>query len=202
MWLGISSIRLGKEVRVRAYIEAVARYAFRALRKLETLLKKGLLIGRNVKIHPSVSVAWSVSIDPARGRISIGKNSSLGKGVVLHAYGGYINIGENSTINPYSVLYGAGGIRIGNGVRIAPHVSIIASNHIFSDPNVFIFRQGETKEGIVIEDDVWIGTGARVLDGITLAKGTVVGAGAVVTKSSDPYSVIVGIPAKTISTRL
>lgn len=189
-------------MQAKTYIEAVARYVFRASKKLGVLLKRGLLIGRDVKIDPSVSMAWSVSIDPARGSISIGKNSSLTKGVVLHAYGGYIEIGEDSTINPYSVLYGAGGIKIGNGVRIAPHVSIIASNHIFSDPNKFIFEQGETRKGIVIEDDVWIGTGARVLDGVTLAKGTVVGAGAVVTKSSDPYSVIVGIPAKAVSTRL
>jgi acetyltransferase-like isoleucine patch superfamily enzyme len=193
---------LGKIVRTKTYVKAIARKVFRALKQFGVLLKIGLQIGRDVKIDPSVNMAWSVSIDPARGSISVGRNCSLSKGVLLHAYGGYIKIGENSSINPYCVLYGLGGIKIGNGVRIAPHVSIIASNHIFSDPNIFIFKQGETKKGIVIEDDVWIGTGARVLDGVTLAKGTVVGAGAVVTKSSDPYTVIVGIPAKAIATRL
>ena len=54
----------------------------------------------------------------------------------------------------------------------------------------------------MIEDDVWIGAGARILDGVVVRKGTVVGAGAVVTKSTEAYSIVVGIPANKVSSRL
>jgi acetyltransferase-like isoleucine patch superfamily enzyme len=57
-------------------------------------------------------------------------------------------------------------------------------------------------KGIVIEDDVWIGAGARILDGVTIARGSVIGAGSVVTKSTQPYSIVVGVPAKIVSSRL
>lgn len=179
-----------------------ARSILRFLKLTRNCTKRYLLIGRNVTIHPTVSINWTTSIDPARGKITIGKNSGLDIGVILRAYGGSISIGENCTINPYSILYGGGGLSIGNGVRIAAHCVIVASNHNFADPDCYIYTQGETKEGIVIEDDVWIGAGVRVLDGVTIAKGTVVAAGAVVTKSTEPYSIVGGVPAKKISSRL
>jgi acetyltransferase-like isoleucine patch superfamily enzyme len=62
--------------------------------------------------------------------------------------------------------------------------------------------QGNTAFGVVIEDDVWIGTGARILDGVTIGRGSVIGAGAVVTKGVAPYSVMGGVPAKLIRSRL
>lgn len=180
----------------------IARRILKFAKVARNMIKRRSLVGRNTSIHPTVSICWSVSIDPARGVISVGKNSGLDIGVVLRAYGGSIKIGENCTINPYSVLYGAGGLSIGNGVRIAAHSVIVASNHIFSDPDVFIYAQGDSRQGIVIEDDVWIGAGAKVLDGVTVSKGTVIAAGAVVTKSTEPYSVVAGVPAKKISTRI
>jgi acetyltransferase-like isoleucine patch superfamily enzyme len=78
---------------------------------------------------------------------------------------------------------------------------IAPSNHVFSDRHKRIHEQGESRQGIVIEDDVWIGAGARILDGVVIREGTVVGAGAVVTKSTEPYAVVVGVPARKISTR-
>lgn len=56
-------------------------------------------------------------------------------------------------------------------------------------------------KGIVIEDDCWLGTGVKILDGVTIGKGSVIGAGAVVTKNIPSYSVAVGVPAKVISKR-
>ena len=121
---------------------------------------------------------------------------------MLRAFSGSIEIGENCTVNPYCILDGGGGLIIGNGVRIAAHTVIVASNHNFSDPSTPIFEQGLSTKGIIIEDDVWLGSGAKVLDGVTICKGTVVGAGSVVTKSTEPYSVVVGVPSKKISSRL
>ena len=116
-------------------------------------------------------------------------------------WGGAILIGDNCSVNPNSVLYGAGGLTIGNGVRIAASSTIVPANHIFSDSNRFIYKQGLDKKGINIEDDVWIASGVRVLDGVTIRKGCVIGANSVVTKSTEEYGIYVGVPAKLIKHR-
>ena len=84
---------------------------------------------------------------------------------------------------------------------IAAHTTVIPSNHIFASCDLPIREQGLTCKGIVIEDDVWIGTGVKILDGITIGKGSVIGAGTVLTKSIEPYSVVVGVPGRVIRMR-
>ena len=98
-------------------------------------------------------------------------------------------------------LQGGGNLLVGNNTRIASHIVIVPSNHVFSDPDIPIKDQGLTQIGITIEEDVWIGAGVRVLDGVVLGRGCVVAAGAVVTKSVAPRIVVGGAPAKHISTR-
>lgn len=115
--------------------------------------------------------------------------------------GGNITIGDNCTINPYTIVYGQGNCFIGNDVRIAAHCVIVPANHIFDDCSVPIWRQGLSKKGIRIEDDVWIGAGVKVLDGVVIRKGCVIGANSVVTKSTEEYGVYVGTPAKLLSYR-
>lgn len=112
-----------------------------------------------------------------------------------------LSIGDNSTINPCAIIYGQGGTIIGNGVRIAAHTVIVPSNHIYSDSNKYIYTQGLSKKGIKIEDDVWLGAGVKILDGVTIAKGCVIGANAVVTKDTEPLGIYVGVPAKKIKNR-
>ncbi len=80
-------------------------------------------------------------------------------------------------------------------------VQILAVNHVYDDPTRPIREQGITAQGIVIEDDVWIGAGAIVLDGVTIGRGSVIGAGAVVADDIPPYSIAVGSPAKPIRDR-
>ncbi|MEZ5393128.1 MAG: acyltransferase [Bryobacterales bacterium] len=79
-------------------------------------------------------------------------------------------------------------------------VQIVAVNHVFQDPNRPFVEQGITAEGVVIEDDVWIGSGAVITDGITVGRGSVVAAGAVVTKDVPPHTVVGGVPARVIRT--
>ena len=99
-------------------------------------------------------------------------------------------------MQPDAVLDGHGGLLIGEGVRIATHAVSIPANDVFDDTDAPIRVQGETRVGIRIEDDVWIGANAVVLDGCVVGKGSVVAAGAVVTGDVAPYSVVGGIPAR------
>ena len=116
---------------------------------------RGFSIGDRSRIFPHVTL---------KGKIIIGKKSKIKHYSMLLASGGYIKIGDNCTINPFCILYGHGGLDIGNGVRIAAHTVIIPANHEMH-PDLPIFRQPVNKIGIVIEDDVWLGAGVRVLDG-------------------------------------
>lgn len=154
-------------------------------------------------LHPNISIGKGTIIEPDcllkcqyGGSISIGKNCYISKGAQLVTHGGNIIIGNNSTVNPYTIIYGQGGTAIGDNVRIAAHCCIVPSNHIFSDVNNPIYLQGLSKKGIVIEDDVWVGAGVKVLDGVVIRKGCVIGANAVVTKSTNEYSINIGIPAR------
>lgn len=126
----------------------------------------------------------------------------LDSGVIIKTHdGGQIEIGEHTYIGPYSSVVGHGKIKIGKDCRIASHCSICAHNYNFNKITTVIRKQGFNFKGITIEDDCWLGSGVKVVDGVTIAQGSVIGAGAVVTKDIPPYSIAVGVPAKVISKR-
>ncbi len=75
---------------------------------------------------------------------------------------------------------------------------IISVNHVFDDPTRPFIDQGITAEGIVVEDDVWLGAASVITDGVRIGKGAVVAAGAVVTNDVPPHTVVGGVPAKVI----
>lgn len=135
------------------------------------------------------------------GWIEIGKGTYIFPYSQLRSFDGWIKLGENCTVNRMSILYGNGGLDIGNHVRISPNVTILAQNHVFSDPDILIHEQGMVSRGIKIEDNVWIGAGAIVLDGVTIGAGSVIGAGAVVSKDIPPFSIAVGVPAQVVRKR-
>ena len=116
-------------------------------------------------------------------------------------YGGSVSIGRSSYIGPYTVIYGHGDVDIGNNVLIANHSTIVSSSHHYKSRSSSICHQGESLGLITIEDDVWIGSGARILAGIKVGRGSVIGANSVITKSTSNYSVSGGVPAKVISFR-
>jgi acetyltransferase-like isoleucine patch superfamily enzyme len=143
----------------------------------------------------------------ARG-VRIGSYTSIDRNLWLHCGGtpddyghGYFEIGEHSFIGCKAVIGAGGGIRIGSRVQIGQCVNIHAENHRFADPARLIREQGVSYQGVVIEDDVWIGSKATILDGVTIGTGAVIGAGAVVTRSVPPCAIAAGVPARVIGTR-
>jgi acetyltransferase-like isoleucine patch superfamily enzyme len=145
-----------------------------------------------------------VYIHACPGGVTIGKNTLIMHGAILHVYNfrnlphAGIHIGDNSLIGEYTVIRGQGGVTIGNRVYTSPMTQLIAVNHVFSDPDRPFIEQGITAEGIVVEDDVWLGANAVITDGVRVGKGAVVAAGAVVTKDVPPHTVVAGIPARVI----
>lgn len=136
--------------------------------------------------------------------VKIGAGTLVMHGAVLHVYNfrdlprAGIYIGRDSLIGEYTVIRGQGGVTIGNRVYTSPMVQIIAVNHVFDDPQRPFVEQGITAEGIVIEDDVWIGSGAVITDGVRIGQGAVIAAGAVVTKDVAAHTVVGGVPARLI----
>lgn len=136
--------------------------------------------------------------------ITIGAGTIVMHGAILHVYNfrnlphSGIKIGRDSLIGEYCVIRGQGGVEIGDRVYTSPFTQIIAVNHVFEDPTRPFVDQGITAEGIIIEDDVWLGAGAIVTDGVKIGKGAVIAAGAVVTVDVPPHTVVGGVPAKPI----
>lgn len=109
---------------------------------------------------------------------------------------GTLRIGDGVRINYGSSIAAHGAVTIGDRVRIGPYVMIVDTD--FHDPYVRTRRPAASP--VVIEDDVWIGAKASVLKGVTIGRGAIVGVGAVVTRSVEPFTVVAGVPAKPVGT--
>ncbi len=156
-----------------------------------------LSLGENATIE-----GYARLLNRGHGSIEIGDNTKIECFVLLETRrGGFIKIGSNSAVNAFCVIYGAGGVTIGNNVRIACHTVIVASNHNFDDVTKDIHEQGVSKKGIIIGNDVWIGAGVRILDGVCIGDHAVIGAGSVVTKDIPANAVAVGVPARILRYR-
>ena len=127
-------------------------------------------------------------------KLKLGKGSSIHLHCFLNRFN--IEIGENTAINRKCYLDSRGGLKIGNNVSISPEVHLITAQHDINDPKFRFITKA-----IILEDYVFVGTRAVILQGVKLGKGCVVASGAVVTKSFPEYSVVAGVPAKVISIR-
>lgn len=154
----------------------------------------------NVAIHRSATVDTDAKFG-TDGTIRIGADCRVREQAKILPAGGYVTVGANSLVNMFTILYGQGGLDIGEDVLIGPHTTIVPANHRFERRDVPVRTQGLEQEGIVIGDDVWIGSNCVVLDGVTVGEGAVVAAGSVVTESVQEYAVVAGAPAEQIDTR-
>lgn len=112
-----------------------------------------------------------------------------------------LEIGDNSGVGTNALI--STQVTIGNDVMMGPDCMIFTSNHSMSDLSVPMWKQGhDTPRPVVIGNDVWIGGRVIILPGVHVGDGSVIGAGAVVTKNVEPYSIVGGNPARKIGSRI
>lgn len=163
------------------------------------MIFKFRFIDKRIRIHPSSYVSWKAQIrNSGNGKIIIGRNCEIHSYAMLLSYGGQIVIGDHCSVNPFSIVYGHGNVHIGDSVRIASHSVIIPANHVVGGSEKNLHESGLTSKGISIQSNVWIGSGCRILDGVSIGFNSVVAAGAVVNKSVNSSTLVGGIPAKVI----
>lgn len=114
---------------------------------------------------------------------------------------GTIKIGNRTTINEYCAITAVRQVVVGSDCMFGPGVTVLDVDHEFADLEKPMAQQGYRTESVTIGNDVWLGTGAVVLRGVTIGDGAVVGANSVVTKDVQPYEIVGGVPAKTIGRR-
>lgn len=116
-------------------------------------------------------------------------------------------ISDDVRIARYAVIYSTRAkVIIGSKVGIAPYLKIITGNHRINNIGHFMFdgdynKRPEDDQDVIIEGDSWLGVNVTILSGVTIGRGSVITAGAVVTKSCPPYSIIGGVPAKVLKYR-
>lgn len=156
-------------------------------------LEENVFIGEGVIIYQTGS----------EGHVRIGKGSHLHKDIIIETgAGGGLTVGSDTHIQPrcqFSAYKGQ--IRIGNGVQIAPYCAFYPYNHGFAPDKLIKEQPLQTKGGIVIEDDAWLGVGVIVLDGLRIGKGAVIGAGSVVTRDIPDGAIAAGVPARVVKMR-
>lgn len=176
-----------------------------------------LLVGKGVRISHGKHIRCGKNVkfedySEIHGLCSEGLNFgdyvTISRGVMIRPssyyggdYGMGLTVGEHSSIGPYGYIGCSGKITIGKNVMFGPKCSLFAENHNFSDTETSIKSQGVNQKGITIEDDCWIGSNVTILDGVTIGKGSVIGAGTLVTKDVPAGSVVVDKRNKTMRER-
>ncbi|MBN1540999.1 flippase-like domain-containing protein [candidate division KSB1 bacterium] len=208
-------IRFETTVGLFGYLPGLPGYFLRQLfyRPILGGMGKGTVFGRSVSLRHAQKIRLgkrcvvdeycSLSAQgDASSAIRLGDEVLLGRSTVLGTRNGEIEIGDFSNIGANCRLGTTTRIRFGKHVLLAANCYIGGAQHRFDRLDVPIMRQGyDSRGGVVIEDDVWLGAGVMVLDGVRIGTGCVVGAGSVVTKNLPPYSVAVGVPARIVGNR-
>lgn len=165
-----------------------------------TIYHSDVRFGANVFIGDRVIIYEAVSGGgPARigDRVCIYRDSILETG-----FGGRLTIGPDSAVHPRCQLNAyMGSIKIGQGVQLAPNCALYSYNHCIEPSKPVREQPLQTKGGINVGDEAWLGVGATVLDGVTIGEGAVIGAGSVVAKDIPAGAVAVGNPARVVQMR-
>jgi len=134
--------------------------------------------------------------------VRIGSNVYIGHYAILRGYDrGELVIGDDTWIGQFCYFNSAGGIEIGSSVGIGPGVKIMSSRHGEEGRKVPVLLCDLEFARVTIESDCDLGMGSIILPGVTVGRGSQVGAGAVVTRDVEPYAIVAGVPARRIGER-
>lgn len=197
--------------RIATYLATWFVLPYKGRRHLARYNPKGYVAPSAIIHHPQLQRGTNVFIGDRvtiyqvdqSGPVELGDRVSLHNDICVETgNGGSLKIGSDTHIQPRCQFsaYKAP-IQIGSGVQIAPNCAFYPYDHGIA-PGTMIKQQPlQTKGGIVIEDDAWLGYGVIVLDGVRIGKGAVVGAGAVVTRDIPDGAIAVGVPARAVGMR-
>ncbi len=213
---------LGERKRLRNLVEISSKVVLMLIRGIwwKLLLNKSSgipLIGCNVTIRNphNITVGSKFIAEDgceiqglSKNGIVFGDSVTIGRYAMIRPSGYYSReigegmcLGDNSNIGPYCYIGCSGLVTIGKNVLMGPRVTMVAENHNFEDTSIPIKQQGVTRSPITIEDDCWLASNCVILAGVHIGQGSVVAAGAVVTKDVPPNTIVGGIPARVIRTR-
>lgn len=167
-------------------------------------LIRAFIVRRRIKgpgVHLSIGIGVEIT---GYENIEFGNNISISKHSSIYVHDARFKIGNNCSINTNGFIGASDGgeIIIGDNVLLAPNVVLRASDHVFEDVSKPIREQGYVGGKIVIGDDCWIGANVVITRNVTIGSHSIVAAGAVVTKSVEPFSIVGGVPAKLIRKRV
>ena len=173
---------------------------------------RNVVFGQNVVLrHPhKIHIGSNVVVDDnclidAKGEtnrgIRIGDGVFIGRNTILSCKNGDIELGDGANIGFNCEVFSASRVTIGRSVLMAAYGYVIGGDHDFSDPAKAVLAQSRTSAGVVIGDGVWMGAGAKILDGVEIGALAVIGAGAVVRENVPASAIAVGIPARVVATR-
>lgn len=196
------AICLARGFYYRIFLKKCAGYLFVGKRcKIKHCHK--ISLGRTVIIGDNVEInALSKDGIKIGNNVSILRNSIIECTGVLRNLGAGLEIGSNVGIAQNCFIQVRGFVSIGSNVMFGPNVSIFSENHGFEKTDTAMIDQVTQRKGVVIEDDVWLGTQSVILDGVTIGKGSIVAAGAIVNINVPPYSIVAGVPARIIKSRM
>lgn len=162
-----------------------------------------IAVGARTRLYDSALLrSIRETISKPASSIRIGNRCLIKKGACITARSAEISIANNVAIGTMTVINAAdSSVRVGEAVRIAGYVFITTSNHGAESSEVKIMDAPRQHAPVTIGADVWIGWRAIILAGVTIGRGSVVGAGSVVTKDVEPFMIVAGAPARVIGRR-
>lgn len=157
-----------------------------------------------IRIEDDVVVDDLVVLD-AKGTsnrgIALGKSVFLGRGTILSCKDGDIVLGDHVNIGFHSEIFSGSSVTVGRHGLFAAYTYLVGGGHEFERTDRAVLEQPRSSRGISLGENVWLGAGAKVLDGVRIGSNVVVGAGAVVTEDIPEGAVAVGIPARVVRRR-